>query len=1118
MPLTWRMRLPCALAVLRGGWLSLLLAVPAAALEHPFPRFPTTNGRDVVFTFAGDLYTVPVSGGTARRLTDGPGEEFGARFSPDGKTLAFSAQYEGSTELYAMPAEGGAAPVRLTYSAALARDDSTDRMGPNNLIMGWRNTVPEVVYRSRWHSWSVWTGELWAARADAVAMPARVPVPSGGWCAFSPDDSKMAYNRVFREFRTWKRYRGGQADDIWVLDFASGGLTNLSNHEAQDVFPMWAADGRVYFASDRTGRMNLFAVEAAGGEARQLTTFTDFDVKFPSMGGGYIVFEQGGRLLKFDLASGQASAIPVKLREDLAPLRPRWEPLHEQVTEVAPAPDGQRVVAVARGDVFTVPAKDGPTRPLTRSSGAHDRYAAWSPDGRWVAMVSDRSGEDEIWLHPADGAGAPVQLTTGGDTYLYPPQWAPDSRKLAWADRRFRLRWADVETKEVKDAHASKVFEVRDFAWSPDSAWLAFTEPRERGPAGVVLHELATGRNVPASDTWYGARNPGFSDDGKFLLFVSGRDYAPTFSEVEFNFAYVDYERVFLVPLAADTPDPLGPRSDEVGHKKPKRKAATPPAGDDDPAAQPAKPVPAVQVDAEGLMERAVALPTRPGRYFGPTVVGGRVYYLRENPGAAGDDDEDVPADSTLYGFDLEEREETAYGAFDRFEPTADGNMFLLHRQKDWFLVETPTEAAPKDLKPVSFAEVAAVVDRRAEWTQIFDEAWRQMRDFFYDANLHGVDWRLVRQRYRPLLAQIQSRGDLTVLLGEMIGELNAGHAYVGGGDRPKVDRVKLGLLGGAFAKDPATGFFRLESLLAGESWHEGRRNPLTAPGVGLKVGDLLVSVNGQPLAPEPNLYRLLIGQAGRQVALGVLPAGGTDAAAARTVTVVPVDDESGLAYETWVRGNLAKVEAATGGRVGYVHIPDMGEDGLNEFVRRFYPQLTKDALIVDVRYNGGGFVSPLIVERLRRARFGWEYYRGMERELPSPDPNEAFLGPMVCLTNEWSASDGDIFPLRFRAYGLGPLIGKRTWGGTVGIRGSLPFLDGGNLFKPEWGGYLDDGTWMAEGTGVTPDIVVDNDPAKEFAGEDQQLSRAIEEVLARLAANPPQRMPPPPRMLKPLP
>jgi len=1096
-----------------GVFLTLLLAGSTAwsAEEARLLRFPAVHGNQLVFSYAGDLYTVSAKGGVARRLTSNAGYEMFARFSPGGQQIAFTGQYDGNTEVYLMPAEGGV-PTRLTYTATLSRDDVSDRMGPNNIVMTWRDDKT-VVFRSRRIEWNDFNGQLWLASTEG-GLPERLPLPRGGWCSFSPDKNRVAYNRVFREFRTWKRYRGGQADDIWIYDFEKKTIENITHDPAQDIFPMWHQD-RIYFVSDRDElkKLNLYVYDLGAKTTRKLTSFTEFDLKFPSLGDNAIVFENGGYLYRFDLASEQAEKVPVFIEEDFAVGRGGLKDVSKETTNFDLAPDGSRALFGARGDVFTLPAKHGPTRNLTRSSGVHERDSQWSPDGKWIAYLSDASGEDEIYILPQDGSRPATQLTAGADTYKYQPIWSPDSRRLLWSDKKQRLQFVEVETKAVTLVDQATDWEISNYAWAPDSQWIAFARPEDKQMTRIALYSLEKKEWQPVTDGWFASHDPAFSSDGKLLFFISERDYAPRFSQVEPDYAYFDMSRIYLVTLAKDIKSPFEPQSDEVkvkqpettGEKKdkPEDKAAEA-KGDkttDEKKDEPKEPRKiAVKVDLDGLTQRIAALPAPASGYDHLRSVGEKLYYTRKGA-------KDEKRRLLLFDLAKDKLKETDLGEFNGYEISADGKKMIVSAGEGAFhIIDLPTARIEAKDK-LDLGDLKVTLDRQAEWDQIYRECWRQMRDFLFAPNLQGVDWPKLRARYEPLLKHVQHRADLTYLVGELIAELNIGHAYVGGGDYPKAERISLGLLGAQIERDPASGYYVIRRILKGQNWDKPLRSPLTEIGVQAKAGDYIIAVDGQPANQMRDLYAALVNRAGKQVRLK-LNAQPKEEGSHETV-VVPTADERPLYYLSWVETNIERVNKATDAKVGYVHIPDMGEHGLNEFVKYYYPQLRKEGLIIDVRFNGGGFVSSQIIERLHRQLVEFTVARNASVNL---DPAGMVLGPKVMLLNEFSASDGDIVAYRFRKYKLGTIIGKRSWGGVVGIRGSLPLLDGGYLNRPEYSRFDSEGKeWIMEGKGVEPDIVVDNDPAREFAGTDDQLEKAIIVIQEELQKSPVKIPPPPP-------
>ncbi|MGQ9617894.1 MAG: S41 family peptidase [Candidatus Aminicenantia bacterium] len=1041
-------------------------------------RFPAIYKDQVIFTYAGDIYTVSASGGIARKLTSHIGYECFARFSPDGKYIAFTGEYDGNREVYLIPSEGGI-PKRLTYTPVLSRDDISDRMGPNNIVMGWTPDGKYIIFLSRMREWNDFNGQLYLVSKDG-GLPDQLPLPRGGFCSFSPDGTKLAYNRIFREFRTWKRYRGGMADDIWIYDFKSKKIENITNNPALDIIPMWHGD-KIYFLSDRdeNARMNLYVYEMSTKRTRKLTNFEDYDIKFPSLSDDSIVFEKGGYIYRLDLKTEKTNKIQVFIADDLITGREEIVKVSDRITNFDISPDGKRALFGARGEIFTVPTKFGNTRNLTNSSGVHERNPKWSPDGKWIAFISDKTGKDEIYIVPQDGSEESIQITKDGDTYKYDIVWSPDSKKIMWSDRKFRLKYVDIETRNVIEVAKATVWEIRSYTWSPDSNWIAYAKPELEGMTKIYIYSLPEKKTYEVTDGWYNSYSPLFSSEGKYLFFVSDRDFNPVYSRTEFNHAYLFMSRIYLITLSSEERSPFEPKSDEVEipRKEPeKTQVKVQPKRENEKSK-------AIRVDVEGIRDRIVALPIEVANYWNLTSVGEKLYYMKR-----GERDQRA----VLKYYDLKKQEEKELGSINGYVISFDQKKMLVSKDRNFAIIDIPTVPIKIDEK-LDLTGMDMKLDRKAEWAQIFEECWRQMRDFFYDPNMHGVAWEKTKKQYEPLAKSVNHRADLTYVIGEMIGELNAGHTYVGGGDLPQVKRVNVGMLGAELEKDKS-GYFRIKRILKGQNWDKSLRSPLKEPGVNVKEGDYIVAVDGVPTNQLLNIYTELVNKAGKQVKLKVSSA--PSEKGAREVTVIPIENENNLYYYNWVQNNIEKVEKATNGKVGYIHIPDMGVRGLNEFVKHFYPQLRKKALIIDVRGNGGGNVSPMIIERLAREVAMVDISRG---SVPQPDPSAVLMGPKVCLINEFSASDGDIFPYRFRKYNLGKLIGKRTWGGVIGIRETLPLTDGGNLNKPEFATYSLDGKWIIEGEGVEPDIYVDNDPAKEFEGIDEQLNKAIEVILEEL-------------------
>lgn len=1045
--------------------LSLLAAaaVPAclSAEEARLLRFPATNGSEIVFSYAGDLYKVSINGGEAQRLTSYTGYEMFARFSPDGKTIAFTGDYDGNTEVYTIPVEGGE-PLRLTYTATNSRDDLGDRMGPNNIVMTWTRDGSRIVYRNRISDG--FDGKLYTVGKEG-GLSEVIPLPEGGFCSYSPDGKRLAYNRVMREFRTWKYYKGGMADDVWIYDPEKKSVENITKNEAQDIFPMWIGD-EIYFASDRDKTMNLFVYNTKSGQTSKVTNFTDYDVKFPSCFGNTIVFENGGYIYKLDASTKKAEKVSVTLAADNVYARTELKDGADYVTAASLSPNGERLAVTARGEVFDLPASKGVTRNITRSPGAHDRDAVWSPDGKWIAYISDATGETEIYLQPTEG-GDPVQATKNNDTYIRSITWSPDSKHIVYTDRKNRINLLDVATRQVSELSKSPLGEARDVSFSPDNNWLAYSRVSENNYSIIYLYDIAGKREHAVTDKWYDSGSPAFSSDGKYLLFRSDRDFNPTYGQLEWNHVYNNMGGIYLALLSKDTPSPFL-NKDAKGMNEAKA----------DEAKKSDAPV-AMKVDIEGIGDRIVHLPLPGSRYFNLYSDGERVYYYNQGKTKL---------------FDLKGQEETTVCEAVMLVDPANKKAIFSDQEERLYVVDMPKgKVELKD--PVDLADMRVPVDYQKEWPQIFDEAWRAYRDGFYLENMHGKDWKALKAKYAQLLPYVKTRLDLNYVIGEMIGELGVGHAYVNPGEMPRGKRVSMGLLGAEISRDKS-GFFRLEKILPGASWSETLRSPLEEPGIEAKAGDYIVAIDGVATNSVNDLYKLLVGKAGvaTEIALNSRPS----LDGARRVVIRPLAEEYSLYHYNWVQENIRKVEKATNGRVGYVYIPDMGPAGLNEFSRYFYPQLDKEGLIIDDRANGGGNVSPMILERLAREPYRLTMRRGSS--LINAVPDATLVGPKVCLINKYSASDGDLFPWGFRALGLGKLIGTRTWGGIIGISGSLPYMDGTDIRVPFFTSYdPKTGDWIIENHGVDPDILIDNDPIREWNGEDQQLDRAIQEVMSQL-------------------
>ena len=1035
-------------------------------------RFPAIHGDQLVFSYAGSLYTVSSSGGAARKLTSHDGYEMFPRFSPDGRHIAFTGQYDGNTEVFLIPAEGGE-PRRLTWTATLDRDDLGDRMGPNNIVMGWTPDGKHVTFRSRKRSFNAFKGQLYNVPVNG-GMPVQLPLSEGGFLSYSLDGQKMAYNKVFREFRTWKYYQGGMADDVWVYNSISQTNTNITRNNSQDIIPMWVRD-EIYFISDRDRVMNLYVYNTVTEETTRVTDFAEYDIKFPSLGRDFIVFENGGFIYKFDTRTREYERVPITITGDFPHARAEWKDVSGSVRSADMSPNGERVVFSARGEIFNVPASSGITRNLTQNPGTHARNARWSPDGEFIAWISDDSGEFEIYKRRHDGSEQSIRLTGDGDTYIFGFKWSPDSRKILFHDKKHRLRIVDVNSREVTEVAWSGLRPMSEYSWSPDSRWITYTRP-ESSMNVVCLYEVQTGASYDVTDGWYASGEPSFSSDGKYLVFTSRRDFNPRYSQTEWNHSYHDMARIYLATLSNETADPFAPRDDQVGN-----------GGSNDGNGSPANRGTSgnMRVDPDGIRERIISLPVEPSNYFSVTAVEDKVWYIERPIGSAS---------STVKVYDLKAQRETELGKDISFSISHSNKKMLVRERGRYAVIDLPSLMI-NITDAVDLSGLKAWVDYSLEWQQIFDESWRQMRDFFYAPNMHGVDWQAMYDKYNVLVPHVKHRTDLTYVIGELVSELNVSHAYAQNGERPMPERIKTGLLGAELSVDPS-GYVRIDKILQGANWSNELRSPLTAIGLNINEGDYILEVNGNPVNQAENIYRLLVNTAGSMVELTVNSR--PEARGSRKVLVRPVSDESQLYYYNWVQDNIRKVDLATGGQVGYIHIPDMGVGGLNQWARLYYPQLQKKGLIIDVRGNGGGNVSPMIIERLQRTMTYATMHTGQTEG--AVNPVGTHIGPKVTLLDRYSASDGDLFPYRFKQHNLGKLIGVTSWGGVVGYSGAIPAIDGGSIITPSYAPFAADGSgFMVEGTGVEPDIWIDNDPAREYRGIDDQLNKAIEVILQEI-------------------
>jgi len=1071
-----------------------LSASPAAA-RTKLLRFPAIHGDRIAFTYAGDLWTVPASGGTAVRLTAHPGMEVFARFSPDGKWIAFTGQVDGDEQVYIIPSSGGE-PKQLTFYPA--RGPLAPRWGWDNQVYGWTPDGTSILFRSMRDSWT--PGEQHLYTVPRTGGPAEMlPMPVAGSGDYSADGNRMVYSPRFRDFRPEKRYGGGQANDLWLFDLKTNEAKKLVAGPRADRDPMWIGN-TIYFTSDSDGTFNLYAYDMPVGKTSQVTKNTVWDVRWPSADrAGRIVYELNGELQVLDTRTGTSAPVPVDVPDDGLWKRPSRVSAAGQLEDFELSPKGERALFSARGDIFTAPVEKGPTRNLTNSSGAHDKWARWSPDGSKIAFFSDMSGEEELYVIDQAGRGKPERLTSGGRAMRYQPEWSPDGKLIAFSDKDGRIHvfaFADRKLTQIVDAPRGQ---VRDYVWSPTGHFLAFSMAGTNGFSSIHIWSEKDGRVRKITDELFNAENPAWDPEGSYLFYLSDREFAPQISTAEFNFATNRTTGIFAMALRRDVKHPFPPESDEVAVKDEKPKEEKPAAAG--PPGAPAvkteeKKTPELTIDFEGLGKRVARVPVESDNYGGLTAKKGHLLYVVAPARYNG---RTPDRRSALKIYSLKDRKETTLVEdAGGYALSLDGSK-VIAASGGSFLVLDASPGGAGSKKPVSTAGL--MVDRVPveEWKQIFDEVWRRYRDWFYVENMHGYDWDALKRQYEPLLRYVAHRSDLNYVITEMISELTVQHAYIDGGDFAIPARPRVALPGARFALEKATGRYRITTVFRGENEEPVYRAPLTEIGVDVAAGDYLLAVDGVEPSAAEDPYRLLRNKADRPVQLTVNGKPSTEGA--RTITFNPVASEDKLIYSNWVAANRKRVDELSGGRIGYMHIPDMGAPGIYEFIKWYYGQLDKEALVVDGRANGGGNVSRMIIERLARQWLALGYSRTDDR--PNTYPDGVFIGPKVALLDEYAGSDGDIFPAMFKKAGLGPLVGLRSWGGVVGISGRGPLLDGGSISVPEFGFADTKGEWTIEGYGVDPDIPVENDPQAVIAGKDPQLERAVAEMLKKLQAAP---------------
>jgi tricorn protease len=1100
------------------GLLILLASVPAnpnPAADAPWLfQKPALSKTQIVFVFAGDLWSVPREGGAANRLTSGPGYETNPVFSPDGSRIAFTGEYDGNIDVFVMPASGGI-PQRLTWHPAA---DS---------VLGWTPDGRRVLFTSMRNAYSRYS-ELYTVGLDG-GLEEKLPLPMGYEAAFSPDGARIAYVPLARAFAAWKRYRGGRTTPVWIADLADSRVEKVPRPNSNDFNPMWIGD-KVYFLSDRDGAVTLYSYDLTSKKVARSFANDGLDLKSAAAGPGAIVYEQFGSLHLYDLATGRTSRVPITVSGDMPEVRERFVSAGDSLGSADISPNGVRAVFEARGEIVTVPAEKGDPRDLTNTPGVMERSPAWSPDGQTIAYFSDESGEYALHLRPQSGEGETARISLGEKpSFYFNPIWSPDSKKIAYTDCHLKLWFVDVAARKPvfvdKDRYWGR--SGGPAAWSPDSKWLAYEKTLPNFMGAIFLYSPDSGKTVQVTDGMSDARFPAFDAGGKYLYFAASTDSGQSLQPDIHAFSRPVTRSVYLAVLSKDESSPFAPESDEEkgADKKPETgktpdakgpvakgtpAPASPPSDGKtpEPGKEPEAKSVTVRIDFDGLLQRVLAVPLPALDYVSLQAGKAGTLLALEAPafvlGGFGD------SGLRVHRYDLKvRRSDIVVAGVSSFAIAANGEKYLMNMRGRWSigtLRPMPPAGAPAGPPPspgatgadaLATGAIQVRVDPPAEWRQMYREAWRLERDFLYDPNTHGYDLAAAEKRYEPYLAHIVSRRDLNYLFAEMLGGIEIGHLGVGGGDVPEAKRVPSGLLGADYKVE--NGRYRIARVYNGENWNPQLKAPLTQPGVNVSAGDYLLAVNGREVTGRDNIYGFFENTAGKQVLLKVGPA--PDGKGAREVTVVPVASESSLRNYAWIEGNRRYVDQVTGGRVAYVYMPDTMFGGYTNFNRYFFAQVGKDAVIVDERFNAGGALATDIIEFLQRKLLSLVATRDGEDE---PEPQGAIFGPKVMIINEFAGSGGDAMPYYFKAAGVGPLIGKTTWGGLVGRAGAPSLMDGGYVTAPSSGVWSPKDGWIAENVGIHPDIEAEYDPALVRQGKDPQLDKAVEVVLAELAKNPP--------------
>lgn len=1058
-------------------------------------RYPDIHENHVVFSYGSDIWIAHTDGGVARRITSHAGLELFPKFSPDGKWIAFTGQYDGDEQVYIVPAIGGE-PKRLT--AYPARGPLAARWGFDNQVMGWTPDGAAVLFRSlRDHS-SVADSSLYLAPIEG-GLSKRLPMRTAGAGDYSPDGGSILFSPQARDFRTWKRYRGGWASELWTLNLESNDAQRIAPSVASEREPMWTEAG-IFFVSDRDGYLNVYKYVSEDDDPEQIT-FHKSDVRWASSDSkGRIVYERDGSLHVLDTESGEERELLIYAGDDGKASRIKTVNVSDDVRGYALSPNAERTLIAARGEVLSVPVEDGVVRNLTRTSTAHERNAVWSPDGELIAYVSDASGEDEVWLVDQFG-DQPRQLTSGSKRRINRLNWSPDGEKITYIDGYGELFVVDVSNGNKTKIGETGAWYNQEFEWSPDSRYLAYVLQSETFFNSIIVWDDVQKTEHVVTDQLFNSFSPSWGPSGEYLYYLSDREFAPQLGSIEWNYVLDRETLVYALALREDAPNPFVPQYNEGGDVGRKRYGSE-----------------RGPIEFDRIKDRVALAPIPADNYESVVAGASHLALLRGTPNHYG---RSADIGASLYTFNLQDRSLNllAGSAQSDIASPSTENVFgfhyassagkILYQTDDGILINS-IDAGSANGRYLSLRNLSVSVNPKEEWKTIFDEVWRRYRDYFYVENMHGYDWKALRDKYRPLLAHVSHRSDLNYLMGEMIGELNVSHAYVAGGDQGLPDRPAANLLGAKFEFDDDSSGYVIVDIYSGDNSESRYRSPLREVGVKASVGDYLFAINGTELSKTTTPFEALRKSNGTFLELVI--SSSRDREAARRVTVKPLKSETDLVYHTWVEERRRRVTSQSDGRIGYIHIPDMSSNGIREFIKSYYGQIRKDGLIVDIRGNTGGNISQMVLERLLRPHYSNGYVTGEAhaRTYPWGGGAEVFTGQLIVIANERTLSDGDTFAWTFKQTGSGSIVGRRTKGGTVGIGFTGTLLDGGDVRVPQFALADTEGNWIVEGRGVDPDIDVENDPVSELTDQDLQLGAAIDTLMGSLGETRPGRLAPP--------